>query len=331
MNYYLYERDKKDIIFGERSINSWVKSLSALLKIQLEKQSIENFYLTVEMGNLNEDQVRGVFKEILLSFEYLAAINELRAVENKINIRALAITAWYYGIYHSALAMICANKGEAKANTHAKVASEFYTRIAAQKLIMFPFDLCEQSLVKENYEEHINKLKMEWGCLDYKPGTIPISETNFKGCALTYLKSTCDKLREEAEPKIRKEAEAKNRKEAEAEIRKNKKVTALKVDEYKKIRNKSLSERSCSFLNEAFRCRGKANYQDEKYLILGDKKTKHNEWALIDDLIFTLIHFFQMALRYCWKRCGPDKWNILVKDLEEHCLLKYPLDLFEMS
>jgi hypothetical protein len=81
------------------------------------------------------------------------------------------------------------------------------------------------------------------------------------------------------------------------------------------MRDKLFSKKSVSFLHQASRYRGKANYRDAIYLAYGNSVSARLV-GFIDDLASVLQGFTVMAAGYTSARMGQSLWKDFIDDLE---------------
>lgn len=90
------------------------------------------------------------------------------------------------------------------------------------------------------------------------------------------------------------------------------------------MRDARLKNRSLSFLHQAIRYRGKANYREALYLAHG-KQVESQVARYITDLADTLHSFVALAGAYCFVRLGPQEAQFFLNDVESKRAFSLPL------
>lgn len=282
----------------------WQRGLALLC--EKNKALLSQFYDQVQPKNVNEEADNQVFLQMMMSLHYLATLKSMNErVEDAQVFSRVAIVSWYYGILNAAKAMSTATDNS-DSQTHSKAANEWDTKISSRKLILSPFDYRISSLVQKSYVAEINQYPNSKGYSQKKPTDLTAAE----GVCCSYLLGTAKWYREKEETKIKK---SKEYREAGFENFKSK--------DAQKLRDTNLSEKSCGFLHEAFRFRGKSNYRDVTYLV--HTTDFHNQFVqLLSDLDLTLEFFIRMAIAYCSKRLEKKTFKLFVEDVSKNALLK---------
>ena len=166
---------------------------------------------------------------------------------------------------------------------------------------MPPFSLRVSSLVKSIYESEVAAMRMgSTFVLTHAPSTA----LEAHGACCAYLSGTAAWSRWKAEESLRATREFKMLN-----------VTDFRSRAARDLRDLRLQGKAVSFLHQAFRYRGKANYREAVYLGYGTL-TDVTLTDYIDDLASVLRGFVSMAGAFCAKRIGQPVWNEFVDDLE---------------
>ncbi|HVE43607.1 MAG TPA: hypothetical protein VNC84_00520 [Gammaproteobacteria bacterium] len=282
----------------------WPRGLALICN--KSKPLLAQFYDRVQPKDVNEEADNQVFLQIMMSLHYLATLKSMnKRLEDAQVFSRIAIVSWYYGILNAAKAMNTATDNS-DSQTHRKAADEWDAKISSRKLILSPFDYRINSLVKKSYMAEINKYP---NCKGYSQRN-PSDLTTAEGICCSYLSGTADWYR----------------KKEEIKIRSSKEYTGAGFQNFKSkdsqgLRDSSLSKKSCGFLHEAFRYRGKSNYRDVTYL--AHTTDFHNQFMqLLSDLDSTLEFFITMAISYCSRRLKKETFKLFIEDASKNALLK---------
>jgi hypothetical protein len=284
----------------QASIN-WIKSLSIICNEgQFNRTALNTKYSTVQRRAPNIIGDNSTFANTVMSFHNYASL--VKIFENRdshYDLIRSAIISWYYGIYYAASAMISANDGSMQ-ETHASTANVWNRQINGQEITLEPFSFRLETLIKSNYESEIQRIRAgnKFNLLDY-----PHNHDMAIGGCLSYLQGTAKREREILESRI------KNEKEFKKLGVNNFRTKAAQI-----YRDDRLHNKETSFLHQAFRFRGKANYRDAIYLSYG-RNYGDGISDMILNLLSTLKAFLMMSCHYSERRVERGVWNTFYDDI----------------
>lgn len=294
--------DIPDVRFALPSTIHWVRALSLLLEdSNLNFAIAKAFYRNIQRRPMSNQQINTVCEQMLFALHQIAALAAIEGAENKADVARIGIVAWYYGIYGAASAMIAAGDGSFP-DTHAATAQQWDRIFAANKLALSPFDDRISSLVDDEVRAQLEGPRARG---KHSLTTKPESTKQAWGCIAEYLAGTANweqwNIRER--------------------VRNSREFRELGTDNFRSgaaraLRDSAYSKRSISFLHQASRYRGKANYRDAIYLGYGKSVPKLLENFIVD-LRAVLTAFSVMAAGYCSARVGAEIWSAFLADLEE--------------
>lgn len=94
-------------------------------------------------------------------------------------------------------------------------------------------------------------------------------------------------------------------------------VANFRTKAARELRDSRLTGKAVSFLHQAIRYRGKANYREALFLGYGDYvETLLSDY--LDDLATVLRGFVTMSGAFAYKRLGRSIWNEFTDDLDKH-------------
>jgi len=137
------------------------------------------------------------------------------------------------------------------------------------------------------------------------------------GICCSYLSGTAEWYRKKVEINIKGSKDFKEKKYAN-----------FKSSGARKLRDSILSQKSCCFLHEAYRYRGKSNYRDITYLTY-TSDMQYQFIQLMADLDETLEFFIKMAMHYCCMRIKKETFNNFITDVSKNILLKDVKEIFD--
>lgn len=319
--YWLYERLKKENPganpqFSFSATCNWLRAIALLCEINsFEKTKLSEFYKSVLRRTVNRTADTLVFEQAFMSFHNLAALEAIKINQDyHCNLVQSAIISWYYGIYFAASAMITACDGSYPQD-HTSTANAWTQHFVITKKIFYPFNLYLPTLVKKEYKIEVEKLR-QGNVASVQES--PIDEVSAHSVCVSFLKGSADWYREKKQTEILGYKEFKS-----------KGFTNFRKLEARKIRDDSLQKKEVSFLHQAFRFRGKANYRDAIYLSYGEKREQEIT-NLIEDLYITLHCFLSMASHYCSKRVEKQTWSQFSQDIENNKLVSTSTTLFQV-
>jgi hypothetical protein len=238
--------------FALQGTVNWMHALALVVEDEgIDWPKMRAFYPKVQRFNgLTDPAMNTVFEQLLMSLHYLSALSAMAAADSDRDLARVAVMAWYYGIYCAGSAMIAAQDGSQQQD-HSGTANQWDRQIAQTGLAAAPFDYRLTTLIKNDAETEIAALRRG------NTFTINASPTNpadaraacisyLSGCRGYYEWMICEDL--------------KHRELRMAGL------SDFRTKEGRKIRDDRLRGKSLSFMHQAFRYRGKANYRDALFL-----------------------------------------------------------------
>jgi len=314
----IYEQNYKYAFLG--TIN-WMKALSLIIDKKPNLLDEYKTYLTKRIKKFykNKNDFSIIFENILMSFHYLNSLKIINNSISKTNIASITRTQiinWYYVIYYSAKAMTWV-ENKTYSEQHSGVAKDWH-QLVTKNLIMHPFDLHLNTLVKKDYENQIKKYKIQFKATNNQSplNKTPQNINNAYTAIIAYLKGTATFYREKAEK----------------EIKENNKLKDFRQTKAQKIRDKKLEKKQINFLHEAFRYRGKANYRDSLFLMYKKEDNKEDKlFELMQNLENVGETFIKMSLIFIKQKAYIKRnkyyFENFYKDLKKHLL--YDCNLVE--
>jgi hypothetical protein len=318
--YWILDRLFSDRQIPNFSFNSTVNWMHALAILVNEKEfsdeELKKHFSGVNRRITNQGADNIVFENTLMAFHNLAALDALKnASSDKYDTVRLAIISWYYCIYFVSSAMIAGASG-VKSETHAGTAKIWHSDFIQSKLLVEPFSLHIDSLVKKDAEATIATLR---GSNPFTVNSaLPKTKDQALGAVIAYLSGTTDHEAEKIENRVRSSSEFKKLG-----------VANFRTKEAKELRDKSLQKGYVNFLTTSFRYRGKANYRDSVFLSYGAKYTPRVE-QLTNDLVAVAEKYLRMAVHYLALRVEKGTWNDFTNDLEKNSRLSKEIDVLRM-
>lgn len=296
-------KEVPDARFALPSTINWMRALAILVDDQkLNFKSAQGYYSKkTQRRILSEREVNSVCEQLLFALNQIASLHVLMEAKNKADVARIAIMAWYYGVYGSASAMIAAADGSFP-DTHMATAIQWDRHFPTNGLAMFPFSDRLSNLVQSSVDSELEPVRARGKhSLVDPPKTAPQGW----GCVAEYLSGTADWEQWNIEQRVRDTREFK----------------ALGVDNFRtkaarELRDAAFQKRCISFLHEASRYRGKANYRDAIYLAYGKGVPKLVD-GFVADLTCVLTGFSAMAAGYISVRMGSQHWQAFISDLED--------------
>ena len=265
-------------------------------------QSARQFYSKLNPRPMSSKQENSVFEHLLLAVHQLSALQSLTLVDPQTDVTRVASVAWYYGVYAAASAMIVAVDGSVQDN-HTKTANAWDRQFGENSLILPPFELRVTSLVKADYKSQIDAIRKG-------PKTNLVNAPTTTGEAhqavCGYLSGTCDWWKWRIEEDIRRDKEFRKLD-----------VSDFRTKKARDFRDNRLKKQSISFIHQAFRFRGKANYREALYLAYG-KSIEDSIATFVPDMNKVLEAFTVMAGAYCSKRLEGNLWQSFLDDIEKN-------------
>ena len=299
----LTEEEVPDPRYALPSTVNWMRAIAILVKDKdVNYASASQFFNQVSKSKMPPRQENSVFEHLLLAMHQLAALRALQNVTVQADIVRVASVAWYYGIYAAATAMIAAQDGTVQDN-HGKTANAWDRQLVQRKLILHPFDLRVSTLVEKDAQAEIDRIRRSPKAnLVVTPETAEDAHRTLCG----YLSGTT-------------EWRARTIKETLKESSEFKKlgVTEFRTKVARTLRDDRLSKQAASFLHQAIRFRGKANYREALYLAHGSHVGPTISGFVLD-MADVLEAFLAMAGAFAFKHLGADLKRAFSKDLDEH-------------
>ena len=288
--------------FALPSTINWMRALAILASNQpLDFSSARSFYASTQRRAFSTHEENTIFEQLLFAVHQVSALEALRSVPRKSDVARIGIVAWYYGIYAAASAMVTAQDGSFQED-HSGTARSWGHQIAEKGLAMHPFELRVSTLVEKETKAEITAYR-NGNMSDLK--SKPTSVADARGAACAYLSGCAGWYKWKTEEDIR----------ASKEFR-DLNVTDFRTKAARELRDQRLSRKAVSFLHEAIRYRGKANYREALFLGYG-RSTETLLSNYIDDLAVVLTAFVAMAGAFTSKRLGSQLWSEFIDDLEK--------------
>lgn len=295
--------DFPDPRFALPSTVNWMHALALLVVDQsIDFGSASLFYSAVSKRAFTQQEENTIFEQLLFSLHQLSALESLRTSACKADVARVGIVAWYYGIYAAASAMVAAQDGSFQ-DDHTGTANAWDRQFAATGQVMMPFAPRVSTLVEANYKAEIDVLKAGQSFeLTSKPG----NSTEALGACIAYLSGSAAWWKWKTEVGVMSSREFKALS-----------VTNFRTKAARELRDSRLAGKAVSFLHQAIRYRGKANYREALFLGYGDYvETLLSDY--LDDLATVLQGFVVMSGAFANKRLGRSIWNEFVDDLDKH-------------
>lgn len=281
----------------------WMRALALLIEMEsLDYGRAIKFYRKVIARQMSPQQENSVLEHLLLAVHQLAALRALEDVSVQADIARVASVGWYYGIYASATAMIAAQEGIIH-DSHAKTANVWDRQFAQRGLVLHPFDLRLSTLVKKDAELELDRIR-----LGKKENLVskPLTAQDAHRALCGYLSGTRGWWAWRIEE----------------EVKSSKAFRELGVDSFRKktartLRDDRLGRQSISFLHQAIRFRGKANYREALYLAHG-AQVETIISGFVSDMANILESFLAMAGAFSLKCIGSGLRDAFFEDLHRH-------------
>ena len=282
---------------------NWMKALALLVQHHgVTFGNATTLYATVQKRASTIQEENTIFEQLLFALNQVSALGALRATAKKSDVARVGIVAWYYGIYTAASAMVAAQDGSFQ-DDHTSTANAWDRQFAAfgPVRVMPPFSLRVSSLVESIYESEVAAMRTgPKFALTHAPST----NLEAHGACCAYLSGNAAWWKWKAEESLKATREFKVLN-----------VTDFRGRAARDLRDSRLQGKAVSFVHQAFRYRGKANYRDAVFLGYGTL-TEVMLTDYIDNLASVLRGFVSMAGAFCAKRIGQPLWNDFVNDLE---------------
>lgn len=302
-------RGNPDPRFALPSTVNWMRALAVLCAEKgFDFGACQKNYSRVNKRTMSEQQENSVLEHLLFALHQLSALQATQKIQPQADVARVGVVAWYYGIYWAATAMVAAQDGTVQDN-HTATARTWHAQFPSRHLAMAPFDLHVTTLVEKDVEPELEKLRS--GRPRRNLVERPVDADEAYDAAVAYLSGTVKWSR------WKKQEEVKGSKEFK-QIRVNgRPVNDFKSKESQKLRDSRLGGRPLSFVHQAFRYRGKANYREGLFLAHG-KSVEQTITGFVRDMSDVLEGFLVMAGAFASRRLGAALWDNFLDDLEEH-------------
>ena len=270
-------QDVPDPTFALPSTINWMRALALVIEDQrLDFRSAHTFYGGVQRQTLADNATNSVCEQLLFSLNQLASL------------------------------LVMANAPVAAADrsfqdNHAATAQQWDRQFPANRLAMAPFSDRLSSLESESVTREIEVARRRG---KHPLTTPPASVQQAWGCCAEYLSGTASWEQWNVRMRLLEHRDFK------ALGVSNFRTTAARA-----LRDSWYAKRSVSFLHQASRYRGKANYRDAIYLAYGKSVPRMLE-GFVGDLAIVLSGFSAMAAGYISVRIGRDLWLGFLEDIE---------------
>ena len=279
-----------------------MKALAIVSKdLKLNFQSARAFYSKIQVRKHSDPELNTAFEQLLFGLNQIASLRAMTSVPNKADVARMGIVAWYYAVYGSASAMIAVADGSFQ-ETHAATANQWDQIFAAKGLAMPPFGDRLTNLLNETIKEELIPIRSRG---KHSLTAVPRDTTQGWGCLAEYLSGCASWEQWNLQQRVRNQADFKKLG-----------VADFRTKDARAIRDVAYQRVSLSFLHQAFRYRGKANYRDAIFLAYGNGVPALVA-GLIDDLAEVATAFSVMSAGYVSARIGKDLWGVFVEDLEK--------------
>ena len=289
--------------FALPSTINWMRALAIIVESEgITFGSAREFYGQMGRVNLSQAQQNTIMEQLFFALHQLSALDAFTQVPKKADIARMAIIAWYYGLYNAASAMVAAKDGSHQ-DDHGRTANSWDSQFSARGLAMKPFHLRVSTLVKREADEQIRVLKNGNAFLVRdRPTTI----TEAYGASCSYFSGSVNWLR------WKNEEEVKNSREF-----RDLNVSDFRTNAAKSLRDARLERRAMSFIHQAMRYRGKANYREALFLGYG-LSTETLLEGYVEDTKSVLAGFISMAGAFVSKSIGTELWNEFYSDVKSY-------------
>ena len=297
----LTEEKVPDPRYALPSTVHWMRGLAIL--VEDEKVSYaraDSFFGHVARSEMPPQQENSVFEHLLLAVHQLAALRALETVAVPADIVRVACVAWYYGIYAAATAMIAAQDGTVQ-DSHGKTANAWDRQLVQRRWILHPFDLRVSTLVEKDAQAEIDRVRRSPKAnLVAAPATVEDAHRSLCG----YLSGTADRMAWTIREKLKDSPEFKKLG-----------VADYRTKRARTLRDARLSRQPASFLHQAIRFRGKANYREALYLAHGSH-VGPTIAGFVADMAAVLEAFLAMAGAFAFRRLGEHLKRDFIEDLD---------------
>lgn len=290
--------------FAYQSTVNWMEALAIICRSEsFSHEELKAFYLNTQRQKINREADTLAYENLVMALHNIASLKEMskQGKDHNAFVRS-AIIAWYYTIYYASSAMIAAASGS-KQETHATTARVWQNDIVNNDLAVGPFGLSLNTLVKNDVEKTIARLR---NGNNFRLVNVPTNKSEAWGAVCSYLSGTADFEKDRVEERIR------GRKDF-----KDLNVNNFRTTAARELRDSKLKKGIVNFLTQSFRYRGKANYRDSLYLSYGENRSEGIK-VLVHNLDFVAATFMKMACHYISKRVEKGTWSSFLDDLQQN-------------
>jgi hypothetical protein len=287
--------------FALPSTVNWMRALALIIAdTKLNFTTALQAYTSVQRRSFSSQEENSILEQLFFALHQLSALEAFRSVPRRADVARMGIVTWYYGIYYAASAMIAAQDGSIQ-DDHASTANSWDRHFAERGLALPPFELRVSTLVEKQTKAEIAQLRAG-NRFDLK--TVAIRPVDALGACCAYLSGTSNWYRWRVTE----------------DLRQSKEYRALGVGDFRtkaaqQLRDQRLARKSVSFLHQAIRYRGKANYREALFLGYG-ASTETLLAGYVDDLASVLGGFVSMAGAFASKRLGKTLWTEFIDDVQ---------------
>jgi hypothetical protein len=288
--------------FALPSTINWMRALAMLVtEHQLDYTSARVFYQGTAKRAFSDQEENTILEQLFFALHQIAALEAFRTIPRRADVARVGIVTWYYGIYYAASAMVCAQDGSVQ-DDHTSTGNSWDRNFPDRRLAMPPFDLRVSTLIEKNTKAEIATLRAG-NTSDLR--TVATTPADASGACCAYLSGTSNWYRWRTTEDLRLTKEFKTLG-----------VSDFRTKAAQQLRDQRLVRKSVSFLHQAIRYRGKANYREALFLGYG-ASTETLLANYIDDLATVLTGFVSMAGAFASMRLGKTIWEEFVADVEK--------------
>jgi hypothetical protein len=290
---------KPNPMFALPSTVNWMRAL-AILAGGVNFETGLKFYSGEGKRLMSPQEENTVLEQLFLALHHLSALEQMTAAGAPADMARVAVLAWYYGLYNAVSAMTAAQNGSFQED-HAGTALMWDTEFGAKGRLMEPFGWRVSSLIAATYKAEVAIIRSgsTSGLL-----TKPITASDARGAAAGYLSGTAAWYAWQNEEEVRRSTDFKALK-----------VTDFRTKSARELRDRRLGSKTCGFLHQASRYRGKANYREALFLAYG-KSTNSILAGYVADQAFVLRAFLAMAGAFASRRLGSAIWADFMADVD---------------
>jgi hypothetical protein len=287
--------------FALPSTVNWMRGLALVASAEgLNFRAACKHYTAISRRSFSPQEENTILEQLFFALHQLSALEALRTVARRADVARMGIVTWYYGVYYAASAMVAAQDGSFQGD-HAGTSNSWDRHFAERGLALVSFDLRVSTLVEKQTKAEIAQLRAG-NTADLR--TTAYTAADAHGACCAYLSGTSNWYRWRTTEDLRdaKEFKALN-------------VSDFRTKAAQQLRDQRLARKAVSFLHQAIRYRGKANYREALFLGYGTAAETLLS-GYVDDLATVLAGFISMAGAFASKRLGKALWTEFVDDVE---------------